>query len=217
MHGIPRPSRRKSLPYHPGTIRSYLSSRTVTSRQIAAIRLRGAVRAELGPAPKGATHLAVDPHRALLGPSTDRESVQYAYRFEYQEGQVSLEATTRVSRGPQGCQSWQSGFFGTEGFYTVDGGPEGFKIPHLRNAYQKVGMFRLATRPGIPTDDAFLGDQVRGYGFNHDGSIPTIFNFASVTTNGVGFDQSPTTPGGFEPGAAGALKAAAFGFMNRSG
>src|SRR4029077_15028578 len=58
----------------------------------------------------------------------------------------------------------------------------------------------------IPTDDAFLGDQVRGYGFNHDGSIPTIFNFASVTTNGVVFDQSPTTPGGFQPGAAGALE-----------
>ena len=98
------------------------------------------------------------------------------------------------------------GFFGTAGLYTVDGGTEGFKIPHLRNAYQKVGMFGLATRPTIPTDDAFLGDQVRGYGFNHDGSIPTIFNFASVTTNGVGFDQSPTTPGGFAPGAAGALE-----------
>jgi hypothetical protein len=27
-----------------------------------------------------------------------------------------------------------------------------------------------------------------------------------VTTNGVGFDQSPTTPGGFQPGPAGALE-----------
>jgi len=98
------------------------------------------------------------------------------------------------------------GFFGTDGRYTVDGGTEGFKIPHLRNAYQKVGMFGLPTRPTIPTDDAFLGDQVRGFGFNHDGSISTIFNFISVTTNGVGFDQSPTTPGGFQPGPAGALE-----------
>jgi hypothetical protein len=44
------------------------------------------------PAPIGATHLAVDFHRAILGPSPDRESVHYAYRFKCQEGQVSLEA-----------------------------------------------------------------------------------------------------------------------------
>jgi hypothetical protein len=35
------------------------------------------------------------------------------------------------------------GFFGTDGRYTFDGGTEGFKTPHLRNQYQKVGMFGL--------------------------------------------------------------------------
>jgi len=98
------------------------------------------------------------------------------------------------------------GFFGTDGRYTVEGGTEAFKIPHLRNAYQKVGMFGLKTRPTIPTSDAFLGDQVRGFGFTHDGATPTIFNFISITTNGAGFDQSPTTPGGFLPGPAGELQ-----------
>jgi hypothetical protein len=98
------------------------------------------------------------------------------------------------------------GFFGTDGRYTFDGGAEDFKIPHLRNAYQKVGMFGLATRPGLPTSDTFLGDQIRGFGFTHDGAIPTIFNFISLTTNSAGFDQSPTTPGGFPPGPAGEIQ-----------
>src|SRR5262249_31792284 len=86
------------------------------------------------------------------------------------------------------------------------GAPEALKIPHLRNTYQKVGMFGLKTRPTIPTNDAFLGDQIRGFGFTHDGAIPTIFNFISITTDNAGFNQSPGTPGGFMPGPAGDLQ-----------
>jgi len=98
------------------------------------------------------------------------------------------------------------GFFGTDGRYSFEGAPEALKIPHLRNTYQKVGMFGLKTRPAIPTDDAFLGDQIRGFGFTHDGAIPTIFNFISITTDNAGFNQSPGTPGGFLPGPAGELQ-----------
>ncbi len=98
------------------------------------------------------------------------------------------------------------GFFGTDGRYTFDGGVEGVKTPHLRNLYQKVGMFGTPSSPVIPTSDAFLGDQVRGFGFNHDGSIPTIFNFISITTDNGGFNQSPATPGGFLAGPAGEVQ-----------
>ncbi|HTG37018.1 MAG TPA: hypothetical protein VLB76_29225 [Thermoanaerobaculia bacterium] len=98
------------------------------------------------------------------------------------------------------------GFFGTDGRYTFDGGVEGFKTPHLRNQYQKVGMFGMPNNPVNPGSDAFLGDQVRGFGFNHDGSIPTIFLFNGFTSNGAGFNQSPSTPGGFLPGPAGELQ-----------
>jgi DNA-binding beta-propeller fold protein YncE len=98
------------------------------------------------------------------------------------------------------------GFFGTDGRYSFEGAPEALKIPHLRNTYQKVGMFGLKTRPTIPTDDAFLGDQIRGFGFTHDGAIPTIFNFISITTDNAGFNQSPGTPGGFLPGPAGEIQ-----------
>jgi DNA-binding beta-propeller fold protein YncE len=98
------------------------------------------------------------------------------------------------------------GFFGTDGRYTFDGTPEGLKTPHLRNLYQKIGMFGMANSPLIPTNDAFLGDQVRGFGFNHDGSIPTVFNFISISSENAGFNQSPGTPGGFLPGPAGELQ-----------
>jgi len=98
------------------------------------------------------------------------------------------------------------GFFGTDGRYSFEGGAEALKMPHLRNAYQKVGMFGLKTGPVIPTSDAFLGDQVRGFGFTHDGAVPTIVDFMSITTDGTGFNQSPTTPGGFLPGPAGELQ-----------
>jgi DNA-binding beta-propeller fold protein YncE len=98
------------------------------------------------------------------------------------------------------------GFFGTDGRYTFEAGAEPFKTPHFRNAYQKVGMFGLKTRPTIPTDDAFLGPQIRGFGFTHDGATSTIFNFISITTDFGGFNQSPATPGGFLPGPAGELQ-----------
>jgi DNA-binding beta-propeller fold protein YncE len=70
-----------------------------------------------------------------------------------------------------------AGFFGTDGFATFEGETQSFKVPHLRNVYQKVGMF------GRP-QDAPQGPQVRGFGVLHDGSIDTVFHFlgASVFT-----------------------------------
>jgi hypothetical protein len=70
-----------------------------------------------------------------------------------------------------------AGFFGTDGFATFEGETQSFKVPHLRNVYQKVGMF------GRPQDPP-QGPQVRGYGVLHDGSIDTVFHFlgASVFT-----------------------------------
>ncbi|HEX6899389.1 MAG TPA: beta-propeller fold lactonase family protein [Thermoanaerobaculia bacterium] len=98
------------------------------------------------------------------------------------------------------------GFFGADGRYTTDGGVEVLKTPHLRNMYQKVGMFGMPSHPFLPGSDAFLGDQVRGFGFNHDGSIATMFDFNSAVSDGQGFNQSPLTPGGFLPGPAGDLQ-----------
>jgi hypothetical protein len=39
------------------------------------------------------------------------------------------------------------GFFGTTGVYTFEGELQLFKVPHLRNLYQKVGMLGSRERP----------------------------------------------------------------------
>jgi hypothetical protein len=66
------------------------------------------------------------------------------------------------------------GFFGTDGDQSLEGEPQNFKIPHLRNAYQKVGMFGISAAAGI-----HLGPQVRGSGFLHDGAVDTLKNFVA--------------------------------------
>jgi DNA-binding beta-propeller fold protein YncE len=72
------------------------------------------------------------------------------------------------------------GFFGTGGGSTFEGEVMEFKVPHLRNAYQKVGMFGMAPNPFFMASTPFTGDQVRGSGFLHDGSVPTVSDFLSA-------------------------------------
>ncbi|MDH5326044.1 MAG: hypothetical protein OEY58_11330 [Gammaproteobacteria bacterium] len=101
------------------------------------------------------------------------------------------------------------GFFGTSGFYNAGRiVPQIFKVPHLRNMYQKVGMFGFAQTPElIPnintgSPNPHMGDQIRGFGFNHDGSNPSVFDFhlrkafifREKGTNGI---NDPGNPGGF--------------------
>ncbi len=79
-----------------------------------------------------------------------------------------------------------AGFFGTSGGSTFENETMEFKVPHLRNAYQKVGMFGMMpssffpNAPGTP-----MGPQVRGTGYLHDGSVATVFDFLSADV----FDQ----------------------------
>lgn len=75
-----------------------------------------------------------------------------------------------------------AGFFGGNGFSADQFGPREFKSPHLRNLYQKVGMFGMARTPRLPAngDYAHEGPQIRGFGFFHDGSIDTVFRFMDI-------------------------------------
>ena len=70
------------------------------------------------------------------------------------------------------------GHFGTDGTMATEGMgvEEDFKIPHLRNMYQKVGMF--ATNSQLE-DFPFLGPQIRGFGFDNAGAHGTVFDFLS--------------------------------------
>ena len=75
----------------------------------------------------------------------------------------------------EGCHELNpaNGFFGSGAEQTFEGEPQSFKVAHMRNLYQKIGMF------GISVGGPHLGDQVRGFGFLHDGSVDTLFNFVS--------------------------------------
>jgi len=67
------------------------------------------------------------------------------------------------------------GFFGTQGFQSFEGETQNFKIAGLRNLYQKIGMF------GNSSGGSHLGDQVRGFGFLHDGSVDTLQSFLQAS------------------------------------
>jgi len=63
------------------------------------------------------------------------------------------------------------GFFGTSGDQTFEAEPQFMKVAHMRNLYTKVGMF------GQSTGGSHTGEQVRGFGLLHDGSVDTILSF----------------------------------------
>ncbi len=87
------------------------------------------------------------------------------------------------------------GFFGTDGQNSFTFQNQFFKTPHLRNQYQKVGMFGFPEGPAAINlgHNEFMGDQVRGFGFFHDGSNDTVFRFLNAVT----FNENPfANPGG---------------------
>src|SRR5262245_50152094 len=90
-------------------------------------------------------------------------------------------------RSCNGCHTLDAanGFFGTQGRMSFEGEVQCFKIPQLRNMYQKVGMFGMPANSQIkaspntqgPTEFGQKGPQVRGFGFLHDGTVDRLFHF----------------------------------------
>ena len=94
---------------------------------------------------------------------------------------VPIDAGTITCNGCHVLDPAQ-GFFGTDGQSSFEGEPQHFKVPHLRNMYEKVGMFGMPQVPFFnPGDVSHQGDQIRGFGFIHDGSVDTLFRFHSAT------------------------------------
>jgi hypothetical protein len=81
--------------------------------------------------------------------------------------------TTDTVATCEGCHRLDPalGFFGTGGSQSFEGEPQNMKVPHYRNLYAKVGMFGMSL---ISTN---MGDQVRGFGYLHDGSVDTQAHF----------------------------------------
>jgi DNA-binding beta-propeller fold protein YncE len=115
-----------------------------------------------------------------------------------------------LDRGGNAGQSPHPGFFGTNGRLSFEAETQSFKVPHLRNAYQKVGMYSPSVSPGhsllsVPpfADPTHPVPAVRGFGYNHDGIEGSIEQFlASVVfiQSNVAFAFGPLTlqpnPGG---------------------
>ncbi len=116
-------------------------------------------------------------------------------------GRTIFTNTNRLSdtiRFCGGCHTLDpaNGHFGTQGRMSFEGEVQCFKIPQLRNMYQKVGMFGMAANSLIkaspntqgPNEFGPQGPQVRGFGFIHDGSVDRLFHFHRAQV----FDLSET-------------------------
>jgi DNA-binding beta-propeller fold protein YncE len=106
----------------------------------------------------------------------------------------ACEACHRLDPSANPGEGQFAGFFGTDGRSSPGTPTLLLKVPHLRNLYQKVGMFGTAETRGSQGPDPFLGDQVRGFGFTHDGAVPTLFDFNNA------FDAGPINPFGLPIG-----------------
>ena len=85
------------------------------------------------------------------------------------------------------------GFFGTDGRLSFENESQIFKVPHLRNAYQKLGMYGTSLdevhavgslvpglNPGLGPNGPVPIPSVRGFGYQHDGADATVDMFLTA-------------------------------------
>ncbi len=105
-----------------------------------------------------------------------------------------------IGQNCKGCHALDpsKGQYGASGEMSFEGIPQTIKIAHLRNMYQKVGMFGAPTVPFFKTPGTGkTGDQIRGFGFTHDGAVDTLFRFFNARV----FENTGNT--GFPSGSEG--------------
>ncbi|MBI2684680.1 MAG: hypothetical protein HYX27_00075 [Acidobacteria bacterium] len=110
---------------------------------------------------------------------------------------LNCNACHEINRNANAGQTTKPGFFGSNSLTSEVTGPVTLKNPHLRNAYQKVGKFGMAFSAVFLNGPRFgvqQGEQIRGYGFNHDGSVDAIFNFLFAPNFGTGEAQAILPP-----------------------
>ena len=121
--------------------------------------------------------LPPNPYRQLDNRDTEAQAAARSLYFG---------RTTDLIESCDGCHTLNParGFFGASGESSFENETQLFKIAHLRNLYAKIGMFGMPDVPFInisDEDSAHQGDQIRGYGMLHDGSIDTIFHFLDAS------------------------------------
>ena len=93
-----------------------------------------------------------------------------------------------------GCHELNAfaGRFGTDRKGSFEAETQTLKVAHLRNMYQKIGMFGSPqTSFETPGDNSHQGDQIRGFGFLHDGTTDTLFRFFNAVV--FSGDSDPNT------------------------
>ncbi len=138
-----------------------------------------------------------NPIRSLDNSLTAEQQAGHDFYFN-QLGDGGGEAPSDSIHNCNGCHTLDRngnagatshpGFFGTDGRLSFEAEPQLFKVAHLRNAYQKLGMYAGSPAPGremAPFVPQLNGQPasggpvaaVRGFGYLHDGSIGTIEEF----------------------------------------
>lgn len=115
-----------------------------------------------------------------------------ARRSDGAENDTPINGDSADGVNCQGCHGvdHSEGFYGTRGEIAHGGEIQILKVPQLRNLYTRVGMFGLPDREGfLPSHTKqHQGDQIRGFGFLHDGATDQLLNFLK----GAVFDNGET-------------------------
>ena len=95
---------------------------------------------------------------------------------------VDRRAVVDMAAHCAGCHTLDQadGQFGTLGQTTFEDETQEMKVPQLKNLYRKIGMFgtpKTEFADIAPDDAQYQGEQIRGFGFLHDGSVATLFDF----------------------------------------
>jgi DNA-binding beta-propeller fold protein YncE len=131
-----------------------------------------------------------NPNRALDNSLTAEQQTARAFYNQMQTLPNGTSAELPVDRvhNCNGChtldpsgnvgQTDHPGFFGSSGRLSFENLPQIFKVAHLRNAYQKLGMFASSpdsnrTFTAIPQLNPPLS-AVRGFGYQPDGAVGQI-------------------------------------------
>ncbi|MEO0605718.1 MAG: MYXO-CTERM sorting domain-containing protein, partial [Myxococcota bacterium] len=129
----------------------------------------------------------------LGGPPNPVRDLDNGLDADQQAAMDFYASATRISDGVlvqnfgfncNGCHVLDpsQGFYGTDGQQSFENEPQIMKIAQLRNLYTKVGMFGMIDVPFVGGgNNGHQGDQIRGFGFLHDGSTDTLFRFFSAT------------------------------------
>ena len=110
---------------------------------------------------------------------------------------LNCNACHELNRNANAGQTTKPGFFGSNSLTSEVAGPITLKNPHLRNLYQKIGKFGMPTTPVTlngPRFGVHQGEQIRGFGFTHDGGFDMLSHFFFAGNFGTGEVQTAFPP-----------------------